>query len=124
MSELKKIIQRNIVNPAVQPDLQANTLGIVTQSDKASNTCSIRYTDKDGYVRSKDNVKVRICYTATDPLPKKNDVVEINDTGDTVAIIGKYVGDYAAEVRSKRQLRQDVMSDQSACCPPGCGSIM
>lgn len=124
MSGIKNFIQQNIVNPAIQPDTSITTIGIVTKADKSSNTCSVRYTDKDGYTHTKDDVKVRICYTATDPLPKKDDIVEINDTGDTTAIIGKYIGDYAVDIRSKRQLRQDVMSDGSTCSPPACGSIM
>ena len=116
-------MQDTIINPANHINNGITTLGIVTASDESNNTCSITYIDKNGRKRNKDNVVVRLYGNGADWFPAINDTVVIEDTGDTCVVVARHVGNYAMDVRSRRQLKQDVESDESGCQNPG-GQIM
>jgi len=119
---VKKAIQEN-ANVAAHINTAITVVGIVTSSDESNNTCSVLYTDKRGIMSNRSNVGVRLYGNGTDWFPDVGDAVVIEDTGDTVVIIARHVGNYAMAVRSRRQLRQDIHSDDSGCQPPG-GQIM
>ena len=123
MSTFKEKIQSNLVNPVARVNAGITTIGIVTESDESNNTVSIKYVDKSGKKRNRDNVVVRLYGNGADWFPAINDAVVVEDTGDTCVVVARHVGNYAMDVRSKRQLRQDVFSDEGDCMPPG-GSIM
>lgn len=120
---LKSLIQDRIVNPASRINVTTKTLGIVLNSDDSNNTCKVKYVNKNGESCNKDNVTVRLYGKGTDWFPAKNDIVVIEDSGDTIVVVARYVGNYAMDVRSKRKLKKDIMSDSSGCQPPG-GSII
>ena len=121
--ELKQILQTRIVAPTTHVNNIITTIGIVTDSDESNNTCSILYKDKNGNNQNRDNVVVRLYGNGADWFPTVNDVVVIEDTGDTVVVVARHVGNYAMDVRSRRQLRQDIHSDDNGCQSPG-GFIM
>lgn len=123
MSALKSKLQNDIVNPAARVNASITTIGVVTASDESNNTVSIKYIDKSGKKRNRDNVVVRLYGNGADWFPAINDAVVVEDTGDTCVVVARHVGNYAMDVRSKRQLRQDVFSDSGGCQPPG-GCIM
>lgn len=123
MSALKAKLQNDIVNPAARVNASVTTIGVVTASDESNNTVSIKYIDKSGKKRNRDNVVVRLYGNGADWFPAINDAVVVEDTGDTCVVVARHVGNYAMDVRSKRQLRQDVFSDGGGCQPPG-GCIM
>ena len=120
---MKAELQQNIVNPAAHVNSSITTIGIVTDSDESNNTCSILYIDKSGRKSNKDNVVVRLYGNGADWFPAIGDTVLIEDTGDTTVVVARHVGNYSMDVRSRRQLRQDVMSDEGGCQAPG-GFIM
>lgn len=120
---LKRQMQDTIINPANHINNGITTLGIVTASDESNNTCSITYIDKNGKKRNRDNVVVRLYGNGADWFPAINDTVVIEDTGDTCVVVARHVGNYAMDVRSRRQLKQDVESDETGCQNPG-GQIM
>jgi len=113
--ELKNILQNRIVNPTARINNVITTIGVVTDSDESNNTCNIFYIDKSGCKRNKDNVVVRLYGSGADWFPKVGDAVVVEDSGDTVVVVARHVGNYSMDVRSKRQLRQDVLSDSSGC---------
>lgn len=119
----KDMLQSNVVNPLTHATESISTVGIVTASDESNNTCSISYIDKDGKSCNKDNVAIRLYGNGADWFPKKGDHVLIQDSGDNCVVVARYVGNYAMDVRSKRQLKQDINSEESGCQPPG-GQIM
>ncbi len=123
MAALKDKLQSEIVNPAARVNVGITTIGVVTDSDESNNTVSIKYIDKGGRKRNRDNVVVRLYGNGADWFPAVNDAVVVEDTGDTCVVVARHVGNYAMDVRSKRQLRQDVFSDGGGCQPPG-GCIM
>lgn len=120
---LKQLLQDRVVNPATHINNSITTIGIVTESDESNNTCSVLYTDKTGNKRNRDNVVVRLYGNGADWFPAIGDTVVIEDTGDTVVVVARHVGNYSMDVRSRRQLRQDILSDTGGCQTPG-GSIM
>jgi hypothetical protein len=111
MSKLKQILQDRVVNPANHSRGSITTIGQVTKSDEINNMCSIKYIDKDGFKRNKDNVAVRLYGNGGDWFPAEDDYVVIEDNGDTVAIVARHVGNYNMDVRSKLRLTKDVHSD-------------
>lgn len=119
MAGLKEIMQRTIVNPAAHANTSITTIGVVTDSDESNNTVSVRYVDKIGKKRNRDNVVVRLYGNGADWFPAVDDTVVIEDTGDTCVVVARHVGNYSMDVRSRRQLRQDVYSDDSGCQNPG-----
>ena len=123
MSNLSQGIQR--LSHGAQHINQSVTIpAIVTKSDETNNTCSILYVDSNTRKkRNRDNVVVRLYGNGADWFPAINDAVVVEDTGDTCVVVARHVGNYAMDVRSKRQLRQDIFSDNGGCQSPG-GCIM
>jgi hypothetical protein len=113
--ELKNLLQERVVNPATHINNIITTIGIITDSDESNNTCSILYIDKSGSKRNRDNVVVRLYGNGADWFPAVGDTVVIEDTGDTVVVVARHVGNYSMDVRSRRQLRQDILSDAGGC---------
>ena len=113
MSKLKQIIQDRIVNPADHSRGGITTIGQVTKSDEINNMCSIKYIDKDGFKRNKDNVTVRLYGSGGDWFPGIDDYVVVEDNGDTVVVVARHVGNYNMDVRSKLKLTKDIYSDSS-----------
>ena len=121
--DLKQTIQNRIIAPTTHINNSITTVGIVTGSDESNNTCNVLYTDKNGNSQNRDNVVIRLYGNGADWFPVIGDIVVIEDTGDTVVVVARHVGNYAMDVRSRRQLRQDVLSDETGCQEPG-GFIM
>ena len=113
MSQLKKLLQERVVNPAGHARGGITTLGQVTKSDEINNMCSINYIDKDGFKRNKDNVTVRLYGNGGDWFPQIDDHVVVEDNGDIVAIVARHVGNYNMDVRSKLRLTKDIHSDSA-----------
>jgi hypothetical protein len=119
MSGLKGILQSRVSNAAQHINNSITTVGVVTDSDEMNNTCSVRYVDKDGQKRNRDNVVVRLYGSGTDYFPAKDDTVVIEETGDTCVVIARHVGNYAMDVRSKMKLVKDIFSDSGGSEPGG-----
>ena len=111
MSSLKQLIQNRIVNPADHTRGGLTTIAQVTQVDEINNMCSIKYIDKSGFKRNRDNVTVRLYGTGGDWFPALDDFVIVEDNGDTCVIIARHVDNYNMDVRSKLRLTQDIHSD-------------
>lgn len=115
MGTLKDMLQSNVVNPATHANSSITTVGVVTSSDESNNTVSIRYIDKSGNKSNRDNVTVRLYGNGADWFPSVNEAVIVEDTGDTCVVVARHVNNYAMDVRAKRQLKQDVYSDEPFC---------
>lgn len=123
MNTLKSRIENSLSNTAARINSSIISLAIVKSSDESNNTCDIAYIDKGGNKTLRNYVPVRLYGKGVDWFPKKDELVLVEDTGDTLSVIARHVGNYSMDVRSKRQLRQDVHSDDSGCQPVG-GYIM
>ena len=119
MSDLKALLQSRVVNPSAHANTVITTIGVVIGSDESNNTVDIKYIDKAGKKRERSNVVVRLYGNGADWFPAVDDTVVIEDTGDTCVVVARHVGNYAMDVRSKRQLRQDINSDENGCLSPG-----
>lgn len=111
MSNLKQLLQDRVMNPADHSRGSITTVGQVTKADEINNMCSMKYIDKDGFKRNKDNVTVRLYGNGGDWFPAVDDYVVVEDGGDTCVIVARHVGNYNMDVRSKLRLTQDIHSD-------------
>lgn len=116
---IKQSFQNNIINSAVRPNKEITVMAVVTSSDDANNTCSVKYIDKDGHKKTKDNVVVRLYGSGTDWFPGEGDTVILQESNDICVVIARHVGNYNMDIRSKMEMKQDVYSDESGGQDPG-----
>lgn len=116
---LKQSFQNNVINGAIKSNKEMTLMAIVTASDDANNTCSIKYIDKDGHKKTKDNVSVRLYGSGTDWFPAEGDAVIIQESKDICVVIARHVGNYNMDVRSKMEMKHDIYSDESGGQDPG-----
>lgn len=108
---LKSTIIDKIVNPISHSKATATTVAKVTKSDEINNSCSINYIDKDGFMRNKDNVSIRIYGNGSDWFPVIDDYVIIEDNEDFIIVSARYIGNFNVDVRSKMKLQKDIYED-------------
>ena len=113
---LKNIIQQKLIAPAAHTGGGVHVVADVLQSDEKNNLCTIRYIDKNGLMRNRDNVPVRLA--GAEWFPAEGDKVIVEDFGKTINIIGKNDVGYASEIRSQNELKQDAYAD---CGMNSCG---
>ena len=116
---IKQGLQNNIVNAAVRPNQEMTMMAVVTSSDDSNNICSVRYIDKNGNKKTRENVTVRLYGSGTDWFPAKGDTVILQESNDLCVIIARHVSNYNMDVRSKMELKQDIYSDESGGQDPG-----
>lgn len=115
---LRQQIKDKIVTPITYENEIMHTVAFVVKSDDKNNCCDIRYIDRQGQIRNKDNVTVRLTGSGMDWFPVKGEFVTIEVTRDICVIIARCISNYNMEVRSKMELKQDIYSD-SGGYPPG-----
>lgn len=116
---IKDILLNHVVQPVARDNETFTTVAKVTASDELNNVCNIRYVDKSGIKRNKDNVAVRLYDTGSGYFPKVGEFVEVQLERDICVIIARHVGNYNSDVRSKMRLRKDVYSDNPGKQPGG-----
>lgn len=119
----KLLIQDRIANSAARIQSSSISLAKVTAIDESNNTCDIIYDSKAGLPTERRHVPVRLYGKGIDWFPKVDEQVLVEDNGIAVSVIARHVGNYSMDIRSKRQLRQDIFSDDSGCQAVG-GYIM
>lgn len=107
--EIKEIIHQKIAAPANHISRGMHVIADVLQSDEKNNLCSVRYIDKNGILRNRDNVSVRLA--GAEWFPAEGDQVILEDHGKYAVIVGKNDSGYAAYIRSQNQLKQDMYAD-------------
>lgn len=111
MSIKNKII-KDLIEPVSQTRNDQIIVAKVTISDEKNNICSIQFTDKDGQYVSANNVKVRLISDGIiDWFPKKDDLVQVLDTGGQYEIISKYSANYASSDKTSTELKKDIFSN-------------
>ena len=111
MYDLRSSLRNSLVNSVARLTDRIITIGKVTKSDEINNMVSVQYVDKHGKTRNKDNVTVRLYGNGGDWFPSRNDLVVIEESDSDIAVVGRHVGNYNMDVRSKMQLEQDNYSD-------------
>lgn len=115
---LRQKIRDKIVTPVTYENEVITTTAFVLRADDKNNCCNIRYIDKHGKIRDRDNVIVRLTGSGMDWFPIKGDYVTIELARDTCVITARSITNYNMDVRSKMELKQDIFSD-SLGYPPG-----
>lgn len=109
MNKVKEKIQQ-VSHPAIVNRRSFTTTGIVTKVCENTNTCRVRYIDKEGYYSNKDNVEVQV----TSPgffgwFPKIEEEVIIEIYDKNIMITGPLVKNYGASYRSRYALKQEIL---------------
>lgn len=95
-----------------------STIAKVTRTDEANNVCSIVFVNKNGHKAEIKKASVDLRNQGW--FPSVGDLVKITVSGKSAMIESKYVEDYTKDVRSTKQMINDVSTDGDGTC---CGSI-
>lgn len=115
---LRQQLLDKVITPITYENEIMTTIAFVLNSDDKNNCCDIRYIDKQGRIRNRNNVIVRLTGSGMDWFPVKGDYVTIELARETCVIIARSITNYNMDVRSKMELKQDIYSD-SMGYPPG-----
>lgn len=110
-------LQSQVVQPVTRNATAITTVAEVTDSDEINNNCSVKYIDKEGKKRNRDNVTVRLYDNGSGYFPAVGDYVELQLEQDTCVIVARHISNYNMDVRSKMELQQDVYTDNHGADP-------
>ena len=113
MFDFKSGLRNSVINSVARLTDRIVTIGKVTKSDEINNLVSVRYVDKNGKTRNRDNVTVRLYGNGGDWFPSVGDYVVIEESNSDFSVVARHVGNYNMDVRSKMKLASDVYSDSS-----------
>jgi len=110
MTNFKKKLQEQIVDPAVFNRRNYNVSATITESNEKLNLCSVSFIDKDGKVSNKSNVPLKLYNeNVIDWFPQVGDNVSLDITDTTYEIVGRSSGEYSSGIRSQNSLKKDVL---------------
>lgn len=120
MSLKSKLIE-NIVDPVASDKSTVSLDAIVTEVNKKSNTCSIKYTNYEGIPVEQANVPVQLHNVSIiDWFPKVKEHVLITTKGKgDITITGPSYGKNYNNIRKKTELTEDIYSDMSSATMGG-----
>ena len=108
MSEFRKKIEE-LGTAADHLRSEPTIVGIVTKRNEKSNTCSIEFRDKDGYLSNKDNVEVKIYNVSIiDWFPEVGQWVELEQTMRGVIITGPAHAANRTSARVNTETKKDI----------------
>lgn len=109
MSEIRKRIQQ-VTTPAIQNRRSFTTTGTITKVSEKTNTCTVRYIDKEGYSSNKDNVQVQINSPGIFGwFPKIGEQVIIELYDKKMIITGPLQKEYSSAFRSQYALEKEIL---------------
>ena len=111
MFDFKSGLRNSVINSVARLTDRIVTIGKVTKSDEINNLVSVRYVDKNGKTRNRDNVTVRLYGNGGDWFPSVDDYVVIEESNSDFSVVARHVGNYNMDVRSRMKLASDVYSD-------------
>lgn len=120
MQDFKSLLRNGLINSVARAVDRVITIGRVTKSDEINNTVSVQYVDKNGKIRNKENVTVRLYGNGGDLFPSVGNYVVIEESDSDMSVVARHVGNYNMDVRSKMQLESDVYSDSGGGAMGGC----
>ena len=120
MQDFKSLLRNGLINSVARAVDRVITIGRVTKSDEINNTVSVQYVDKNGKIRNKENVTVRLYGNGGDWFPSVGNYVVIEESDSDMSVVARHVGNYNMDVRSKMQLESDVYSDSGGGAMGGC----
>ena len=120
MQDFKSLLRNGLINSVARAVDRVITIGRVTKSDEINNTVSVQYVDKNGKIRNKENVTVRLYGNGGDWFPSVSNYVVIEESDSDMSVGARHVGNYNMDVRSKMQLESDVYSDSGGGSMGGC----
>ena len=120
MQDFKSLLRNGLINSVARAVDRVITIGRVTKSDEINNTVSVQYVDKNGKIRNKENVTVRLYGNGGDWFPSVDNYVVIEESDSDMSVVARHVGNYNMDIRSKMQLESDVYSDSGGGAMGGC----
>lgn len=103
-----KILQMD--SPAAHSRRSFMTVGKVTKSNEKINTCSVQYSNSQGYTSNKENVQVQLYSPGFHNwFPKVDEVVTLNISESYIKIIGPANSAYS-KTRADYSLKKDILS--------------
>lgn len=116
MSDFKKKLLQEVVNPAKESSRVGILTGVVVES-RNSNSCKVDFSDKDG--NSYKNKKLRIrTYDDSMWCPNEGDTVLIEQNKNEYEVVGKFVDDWESQKKSM-ELTADVYTNYTIDNMPG-----
>ena len=111
MSNIKKIINDNLIDPITKENTTTTLQGVVTNVNEKANTCSVRYVNVSGKTETRDDVPVFVYNkSVVDWFPDNNDKVLLQERDRVLFITGPASQDYS-KIRSTIKLENDIFSD-------------
>lgn len=111
---LKDKLINNIVAPVASSHSAIFLDAVVKEINEKSNYCTISYTNENGVKVEQKNVPVQLQNECIiDWFPKVRDHVLITVKGNDIFITGPNYGGNFNRVKSKINLKQDILSDAS-----------
>ncbi len=103
-----KILQMD--SPAAHSRRSFTTVGRVTRADEKINTCSVQYSNSQGYISNKENVQVQLYSPGLFTwFPNVDDLVTLNISESYIKIIGPANSAYSKN-RAENSLKKDILS--------------
>ena len=117
MSDFKKKLLHDVVNPAKESGRIAYMSGEVTES-KNDSKCKVTFTDKSGNTHTNETVDIQMSGDVA-WCPKEGDQVIIQQNErDNFIIVGKYMEDFS-EYQTETTLKADTYSNYISDSMPG-----
>lgn len=116
MSDFKKKLLHDVVNPSKDSSRVATVTGEVTKS-KNSNKCKVNFIDKDGNSHKNETLRIRM-YGNTVWCPKEGDKVIIEQDENDFEVVAQYIEDYT-QYQEDTILTADIYSNYISDSMPG-----
>ena len=112
---LKNKLVDNIIAPVATSHSATFIRGTVNSTNEKNNTCTVTYINLEGVKVKQEGVPIQLINTSfVDWFPKVNESVNVSVKKGEIYITGPdYQGNYSS-VRQRRQLTQDIYSDDSS----------
>lgn len=110
-SNIKKLFENNIVEPAAKSRSTSIIEGIAIKVNEKTNLCTIQFNDSTGKTETRENVPVLVYNkNVIDWFPKKNEKVLLQEKDRVLYITGPSYQNYS-NIRSTLKLENDIFSD-------------
>lgn len=108
MSEFKKKLRHEIVDPARESSRVTTITGTVIETDK-NGRCAVEFIDKTGTMHKNEVLKIRV-YGNNKWMPEVGQSVLIEENDYTYEITGRYIDDWT-KYKEENTLKADVYSN-------------
>lgn len=116
MSILSSAIKNGPVNEAIRSTSRGiKTIARIDKADDDNNICDITFINKSG--NKEEAKKIMVDLRNDNWFPEENDIVIFESDGYSGGtIISKYTEDYKKDIKSKKEIKNDIYPDGDETC--------